>query len=242
VHRVPVEDADGQRAACEPEPEAILVLAPLGERAPCILAAVQLAVLGLDRARAMVCSAHDQTLAGGAATHIACDSLALTSTCWRASRARKFCSAFPLLPPPPLPVCYGKDNQSSSGRPQGARGASLAWLIKRRSEAKLVQRKARRFTPIPARWPLVPVHDVLPPVRWRGRNPAWVGGVGYGGWGWVGVGVGGWGGGSWGPPVNKRARRRGSCPARHGELRLRPSRPGGAHARLDRIRPARRWE
>ena len=69
VHRVPVEDARGQRAAYVPQPEAVLVLAPLGERAPRKLAAVQLAVLGHDGARALVGSAHDQPLAGGAATH-----------------------------------------------------------------------------------------------------------------------------------------------------------------------------
>ena len=44
----------------------------LGERAPRKLAAVQLAVLGPDGARALVGSAHHQPLAGGAATHRAC--------------------------------------------------------------------------------------------------------------------------------------------------------------------------
>ena len=89
---MPVKDADSKCTACEPEPEAILVLAPLGERAPRILAAVQLAVLRLDRARALLCSAHDQLLAGGAATHRAFASRDVTI------RARKF--GVTRFPPP----------------------------------------------------------------------------------------------------------------------------------------------
>ena len=103
---MPVKDADTKCTACEPKPEAILVLAPLGERAPRILAAVQLAVLGLDRARALLCSAHDQLLAGGAATHRALQRSALlavalstaTLPTWAASLAsRDF-----------LPLCGGQ--------------------------------------------------------------------------------------------------------------------------------------